>query len=250
MALDFKQQSKNPFNRKYPRNRKRFKEYKGEHLSNAKLLKGSCIGDLYSYPRVNMNRWLSKQVDRPIDKVFSDFVKEFKKTYRGDYSPEKFFYQQVDKEKEIDPYWSYGRKYYVSESGILCRYSKYSKRNLTPRVFKERRKVPKSHIDYNKRAMNEIKLENWELGPKYLGKLWATAKGYTKIMNVWIVSTDKLRGKSLLRDIPKKQRLYLEQFTPANVAGFGISYVKWVYKESLGQIPISYTFIVKLSDLQ
>lgn len=253
MALDFKQTSKKSHGKKsQPRHDKAYKAYKGRHLPVRKLMGSHYIGDWYSYVRAPIERWLYSQVDRPIDKVFSDFVKEVKKTYKGEQPPHELFYNHVDKEKDATT-WHHN-KFYVSSSGFLCRYSKYNDKKLPYTTFNRRRKPVKAHVDFNKEVLKDIKMGMTEYGPKYLGKVWAKGKGVTKIVNVWIISRDKWEGYTgLLRnnETSASTKEYLKQFTPVSVEGYGCEWMTKVPMYSPDYLTgMAYKFIAKLSDLQ
>lgn len=247
MALDFKQISrKRHGKRAQPRHTKEYKEYDGRHMPTRKLLNRKYEGS-YNYPKVNMEAWLARQLDRPINDVFSDFVKEFKKTYRGSRSPDEFFYNYVDRVKgDGNRYWP---AFYVSDSGFLCKYSKY---NRAPWKAYMRKQEVKAHVEYNKQVLKELEIKGG--GPKYLGKVWATGKGITKIVNVWLISQAKLEGHSTIFEVAnlsRSMRDYLQDFTPVSVAGYGASWTAQVPISTYGFLhPVSYKFIAKLSDLK
>lgn len=244
MALDFKQTTKKPHWKPKFRGTKWFKNLEGNHIPTRKLLHYKWVGS-DAWIRCNVNRWLHKQLDRPIDDVFSDFVKEFKKSFRGVDTPEKIFYQHVDKEKHDIK--MYGPWFYVSKGRFLCEYRDKVSRD----VYIKRRRTPQAHVDFNTEVLKDFKIEVNDYGPRYIGKLWAKAKGFTKIMSVWLVSENKLTGKSGFGGIhiSKAEMSNLESFTTAIVEGYGSVYkVKqpmYSWKETL-----NYRFIVKLSDLK
>lgn len=251
MALDFKQTSKRSHGKKgQPRHTKEYKEYDGRHMPTRKLLGSKYIGDWYNYPRVNMKAWLTRQLDRPINDVFSDFVKEFKKTYRGSQSPDEFFYCYVDRMKESGSrYWT---TFYVSDSGFLCRYSKYHRPSW--KIYNKRRQEVKAHVEYNKQILKKLEVKGE--GPKYLGKVWVTGKGVTKIVNVWLIFQAKLEGHTSslkVADLSKSMKNYLQDFTPVSVAGYGDS---WTTQAPVFSTisdflyNVTYKFIAKLSDLK
>lgn len=255
MALNFKQTARKPKYRKQPRQDKAYKEWKGRHMPTRKLIGKNYVGS-YGYVQANIERWLYSQVDRPIDKVFSDFVKEFKKSYRGDYSPSELFYDKVDRERrETVSHW--GNKFYVSESGFLCRYSKY--KNVPRETYKRRRQPNKFHKDHNVEVLKGIKIGTFEQGPKYIGKMWVRAKGVTKLLNTWLVRDLKLQGKRgyfSASNISKAEKYNLSLYTPAIVEGVGSSYMVDHYSSPIlrGLPDIyqqwTYNFIVKLSDIK
>ena len=248
MALDFKQTSKRSHGKKgQPRHTKEYKKYDGRHIPTRKLLNRKYVGDWYNYPRVSMEAWLTRQLDRPINDVFSDFVKEFKKTYKGSQSPDEFFYNYVDKMK-VSRSRYHGSTFYVSDSGFLCRYSKYHR---PPCIYNRRQEV-KAHIEYNKQILKRLEVKG--RGPKYLGKVWVTGKGVTKIVNVWLISQAKLEGLSnSLEGLSKSMKNYLQDFTPVSVAGYGDH---WTTRVPFGIgiisdfFSVTYRFIAKLSDLK
>ena len=254
MALDFKQTSHNHKigKKQQARNTKGFDNFKGKHLPTRKLFRYQYIGDEHIYVKANMHKWLLSQLNRPIDKVFSDFVKEYKRSYKGPVSPSEFFYSCVDKFKDFSQKWWKLNKFYVSSSGFLCKYSKYHPVNISYNAKYNRRQDPKTHIAYNKAALKDFEIKTNEFGPKYVGKLWAEVKGITKILNVWVVYEDKWTGKPSIFcrvNVKKEERLYLQDFTVAHIAGFGSSYS--ISKDYYG-IPetVKYLFIVKLSDIK
>lgn len=256
MALNFKQTSRKSHGKKpQPRHSKEYKAYKGRHMPTRKLMVNMWRGDYYNYVRASIERWLYSQVDRPIDKVFSDFVKEVKKTYKGDQPPSELFYNHIDKEKETKKKSKrWGNRFYVSESGFLCRYSKYA--DIPFGLFNRRRLPVKAHKDHNQEVLKEFKIGVNDYGPRYVGKLWATAKGVTKILNVWVVAQCKLDGKKGmfgLSSLTRKERENLAQYVTCTVAGFGPIYRRngsapkypWEF-----DLETTYRFVVKLSDIQ
>lgn len=254
MTLNFKKTTRKLKYKKQPRYDKAYKEWKGRHMPTRKLI-GEHYAGGYGYVQANLERWLYSQVDRPIDKVFSDFVKEFKKSYKGSYSPSEWFYTKVDKKKE-EKVTHWGNKFYVSESGFLCRYSKY--RKVPWKSYKKRIQPNKSHKDHNLEVLKGIKIGSFEQGPKYLGKMWVKAKGVTKLLNTWLVRDLKLQGRRnyfSAENISKTEKYNLSLYTPAVVEGVGNSYVFNHYSTpTLRGLPSifqawTYNFIVKLSDI-
>lgn len=251
MALDFKQTTKKPYWKPKSRGTKWFKNIEGNHMPTRKLLHYKCVGS-YAEIRCNFNRWLHKQLDRPIDDVFSDFVKEFKKSFRGANTPEEIFYQYVDKEKEKNNrrkyrYWPW---FYVSKGGFLCEY----RGKVSFDVYNKRRRAPQAHVDFNTEVLKDFEIETNDYGPRYIGKLWAKAKGFTKIMSVWLVRESKLTGKSEfggIHNVSRAERSNLESFTTVTVEGYGSVYkVKQPMYMYSWEETLNYRFIVKLSDLK
>lgn len=226
------------------------KEFKYRHCSMrtwARMGQGSRgLACSYAYVKFNLTKWLNKYVGQPVDKVYSKFVEEYNKSEHRYGSPKELFYRYIDREKgENTRYYCW---FFVSSDGTLCKYS-----NRTTYKNKWRRKQPpKSHVEFNENVLKDLKIDPNNYGPIYLGKLWATAKGITKVMNVWLVRTEKLTGRNEwggVHNVSKAERTNLEEFTTANVAGYGTLFkVKAplcaTYEE------IIYNFIVKLSDLK
>lgn len=107
-------------------------------------------------------------------------------------------------------------------------------------------------MDFNTEVLKDFKIEANDYGPRYIGKLWAKAKGFTKIMSVWLVRENKLTGKSEFGGIPnvsRAERSNLESFTTATIEGYGSVYK---VKQSMysWEETVNYRFIVKLSDLK
>lgn len=247
MALDFKQTTKKPHWKPKSRGTEWFKNIEGNHMPTRKLLHHKWVGS-YAWIRCNFNRWLHKQLDRPIDDVFSDFVKEFKKSFRGTNTPEEIFYQYVDKEKNNRKKYMYWPWFYVSKGGFLCEY----RGKVSCDVYNKRRRAPQAHVDFNTEVLKDFKIEANDYGPRYIGKLWAKARGFTKVMSVWLVRENKLTGKSEfggIHNVSKAERSNLESFTTATIEGYGSVYkVKqpmYSWEET-----VNYRFIVKLSDLK
>ena len=249
MALDFKQTTKKPHWKPKSRGTKWFKNIAGNHIPTRKLLHYKWVGS-YAWIRCNVNRWLHKQLDRPIDDVFSDFVKEFKKSFRGANTPKEIFYQYVDKEKNNRKKYNYGPWFYISKGGFLCEY----RGKVSCDVYNRRRRAPQAHVDFNTEVLKDFKIEANDYGPRYIGKLWAKAKGFTKIMSVWLVRENKLTGKSEfggIHNVSKAERSNLELFTTATVEGYGSVYkVKVEQPMYSWEETVNYRFIVKLSDLK
>lgn len=246
MALDFKQTSKRPTYRPKSRHTRAFNEFQGRHMPTRKLIGSMYTGDYNLSYWANVKRWLYKQVGRPMDKVYSDFIKEFRKSYKGSMSPKDILEWYIDEEKMN--HRVYGPRFYKSPSGILCRY----KEVINSTTYNRRREASQSHIDFNKGVLKDIKIGENETGPKYMGKLWVTAKGFTKILNVWLVLEGKWQRDPLyvsVYGLSKKERSYLEDFTIASVAGYGMTYkvpTPWDFYDN----SCVYRFIVKLSDLK
>lgn len=250
MALDFKQTTKKPCWKPKSRGTKWFKNIEGNHVPR-KLLHYKSVGS-YAWIRCNINRWLHKQLDRPIDDVFSDFVKEFKKSFRGANTPEEIFYQYVDKEKnnrkEHMYWWPW---FYVSRGGFLCEY----RGKVSCDVYNKRRRAPQAHVDFNIKVLKSLKMGEDEAGPKYVGKLWVRAKGITKVLNTWLVREIKLNnGKGLFgrNKLSEAEKYNLSLYTIANVEGIGSKYDIDQHPHNCMVFfnPFVYRFIVKLSDLK
>ena len=248
MALDFKQTTKKPHWKPKSRGTKWFRNIEGNHMPTRKLLHHKWVGS-DAWIRCNSNRWLHKQLDRPVDDVFSDFVKEFKKSFKGANTPEEIFYQYVDKEKNNNnkKKYMYGPWFYVSKGGFLCEY----RDKVSCDVYNKRRRAPQAHVDFNTKVLKDFKIGANDYGPRYIGKLWAKAKGFTKIMSVWLVRESKLTGKGGIRNVSKAERSNLESFTTAIVEGYGSVYkVKQPIYMYSWEETVTYRFIVKLSDLR
>ena len=249
MALDFKQTTKKPHWKPKSRGTKWFKNIEGNHMPTRKLLHDKWVGS-DAWIRCNLNRWLHKQLDRPIDDVFSDFVKEFKKSFRGAKTPEEIFYQCVDKEKNNRKKLYWWPRFYVSKGGFLCEYRGRVSRD----VYNKRRRAPQAHVDFNTEVLKDFKIGANDYGPRYIGKLWAKAKGFTKIMSVWLVRESKLTGKSEfggIHNVSRAERSNLESFTTATIEGYGSVYkVKQPMYMYSWEETVNYRFIVKLSDLK
>ena len=100
MALDFKQTSKRPTYKPKSRHTKAFKEFQGRHMPTRKLIGFKYTGDYNIYYQAHVERWLHKQVGRSMDKVYSDFIKEFRKSYKGSESPKDILKWYIDEEKK------------------------------------------------------------------------------------------------------------------------------------------------------
>lgn len=228
------------------------KEFKYRHCSMrtwARMGQGSRGLDCnYAYVKFNLVKWLNKYVGQPVDKVYSKFVEEYNKSEHRYGSPKELFYLHIDRKKGENTRYYGLSKFFVSSDGTLCKYP-----NRTTYKNKWRRKQPpKSHVEFNENVLKDLKIDQNNYGPIYLGKLWATAKGMTKVMNVWLVRESKLTGKSEfggIHNVSKAERSNLESFTTAIVEGYGSVYkvkqsmYSWVET-------VNYRFIVKLSDLK
>jgi hypothetical protein len=109
-------------------------------------------------------------------------------------------------------------------------------------------------VDFNTKVLKDFKIEANDYGPRYIGKLWAKAKGFTKIMSVWLVRESKLTGKSEFcgtHNVSRAERSNLESFTTATIEGYGSVYkVKVKQPMYSWEETVNYRFIVKLSDLK
>ena len=202
----------------------------------------------YAYVKFNLAKWLNKYVGQPVDKVYSKFVKEYNKSEHRYGSPKELFYLHIDREKGENTRYYGLSKFFVSSDGTLCKYP-----NRTTYKNKWRRKQPpKSHVEFNENVLKDLKIDPNNYGPIYLGKLWATAKGMTKVMNVWLIRTEKLTGRNERGGVlSKAERANLEEFTTASVAGYGTLFgVKAPSYATYKEIVYIYYFIVKLSDLK
>lgn len=82
MSVDYRLHRKNNRVNKYLRNSKKQKDLDCSHLPMR-----FARGWKYCHPKTYhaIDRWLTSQVGRPIDKVFSEFCKEYK--WNNRYSP-------------------------------------------------------------------------------------------------------------------------------------------------------------------
>jgi hypothetical protein len=108
-------------------------------------------------------------------------------------------------------------------------------------------------VDFNTEVLKDFKIEANDYGPRYIGKLWAKAKGFTKIMSVWLVRESKLTRPEFggIRNVSRAERSNLESFTTVTVEGYGSVYKIKVEHPMYGwEETLNYRFIVKLSDLK
>lgn len=125
--------------KKFPRNKIL---HRGDEKS-AYWFKNNWIDDNYSYFKGDLNKFLMSNVGRPVDKVFSEFLKRCRRGTEK-YNLRKWFYDMFEEKSDID----YHGGFYIT-SGIL----NYKKRTEKPKL-----RSYVSIVDYNRQIMPDIVL--------------------------------------------------------------------------------------------
>ena len=235
------------------RGTKRLKNFEGTHYNTYKLVKTYYAP--YKYPKANMEGWLHSKVGKPIDKVYSEFLKQWRDTYNGRMSPREYFDTFVSKSKEEALSYRCNHEFYVS-NGIL---NQLKHKRDWRRPWRSKKDWGRKQLAYNKVHFPE--LTTTDNGPVFLGKFWVKALSRKIFTNVWLVSVSKFQeAKGMVRKvtIPSEQKSFLEDFVKATVAG--INEYRAVIPDTLwqlipGVIPMppkykDYYYTVKLSDIK
>lgn len=123
--------------KKFPRNKIL---HRGDEKS-AYWFKNNCIDDNYRYFKGDLDKFLMSNVGRPVDKVFSEFLKRCRRGTEK-YNLRKWFYDMFEEKSDID----YHGGFYIT-NGIL----NYKKRTEKPKLM--------SYVsirDYNMQIMPDI----------------------------------------------------------------------------------------------
>ena len=160
---------------RFPRGAKVLKNYEGTHLPMGKPF-GWWKG--YTVTAEKMKRFLLSNVGRPVDKVYSEFLKRCDKNI---FDPEHTFYKYIERKEDI-PYWG---GFYVT-NGIL-NYKKRKKPakyvpNPTYKEFNAKNMPPKDDL---------ISLCDKTYGVRdavYLGQFYVaeTPRGGCKLKSVFL----------------------------------------------------------------
>lgn len=123
--------------KKFPRNKIL---HRGDEKS-AYWFKNNWIDDNYIYFKGDLDKFLMSNVGRPVDKVFSEFLKRCRRGTEK-YNLRKWFYDMFEEKSDID----YHGGFYIT-SGIL----NYKKRTEKPKL-----RSYGSIVDYNRQIMPDI----------------------------------------------------------------------------------------------
>lgn len=123
--------------KKFPRNKIL---HRGDEKS-AYWFKNNWIDDNYIYFKGDLDKFLMSNVGKPVDKVFSEFLKRCRRGTEK-YNLRKWFYDMFEEKSDID----YHGGFYIT-SGIL----NYKKRTEKPKL-----RSYVSVVDYNRQIMPDI----------------------------------------------------------------------------------------------
>lgn len=161
VTIEYKKQGNGKKSRswtKYPRGKKVLKNFEGTHISMGMFYYKELI-----YHKGDLKRFLISNAGRPVDKVFSEYLKRCDSSI---YDAKKYFYEYIDEKDKINP--EYGG-FYVS-NGIL----NYVKRrnvkkepNWESTTLKNKNAMPPEYKLL--KILNEAKALN---EPIYLGKFY------------------------------------------------------------------------------
>lgn len=216
--------------------------------------KGGDWGTTMPYPSYisykKVNKFLMKRIGKPVDKVFSEFLKEAKK-YSYNENLENLFYRFLDYEEDKMKYGK-ANGFYVS-NGILNFKNDYSKKD----------KEPKNLIKYNNENWDESAFDKFkslsDTGPTLVGKFWTKIKGQYMLLPVYVIFSDKWdNGKGYSNFLYPRRKMprleYLKEFTKCGVLGKGYCYYFYEYLDKTlgGNISRGYYFyyIVRVSDIE
>lgn len=193
-----------------------------------------------------IQRFLKARIGKPVNDVFSEFVKEVKKhTRRG--SIEEIFYSFFHNEN-INERW--GQGFYLDE-GII----RYKKREpIKPMESAKQAEYNRGTI--SKDVLKEVNSEwiNFR-GPKLLGKLWVSVKGNVMLLPVYIVDTYKfdnryMENPDVFRFYTRKSLEYLQGFTLCYIVGIGSMYSFQRIHSPYSDTTQHFYYIVNISDVE
>ena len=246
--LDFRNRQSKTWKPK-SRGTKKFKNFEGTHSSSRRLVKDYYVSG--AWVRANMRKWLHTKVGKPVDMVYSEFLKDWKESYKGSYSPREYFDSYVYHSKEELCKYSYYHRYgefYIS-NGIL--------NEAKPRPWQHPSKTEwgRKQIAYNKAHFPKLTFD--KDGPVFLGKFWVVtwyAPHHKAFVNVWLISYTKFGlddgWMPDKKDLSRKEKSFLEDFVRVSVAGV----YEYTHKEprflDASYLDKHYCYIARLSDIQ
>lgn len=193
-----------------------------------------------------IQRFLKARIGKPVNDVFSEFVKEMKKhTRRG--SIEEIFYSFFHNENINERWW---QGFYLDE-GII----RYKKREpIKPMESAKQAEYNRGTI--SKDVLKEVNSEwiNFR-GPKLLGKLWVSVKGNVMLLPVYIVDTYKfdnryMENPDVFRFYTRKSLEYLQGFTLCYIVGIGSMYSFQRIHSPYSDTTQHFYYIVNISDVE
>lgn len=188
-----------------------------------------------------VEKFLMSRLGRPVDKIFSEFVKEAKKHNLKRPIKDLFF-------NTLRRYDNYGYGFYIS-NGIL---------NFRKRHLEE--KIPKKFLKYNKQKYIHAKrvIENWLIkGPMSIGRMWVKVRGNYMLLPVSVIIADKWEAKDRTCRIDQynyEDLQQLNEYVECDVLGYGtvtvdkLSYTSPFSFGGCSLVPIVH--IVRLWDIE
>lgn len=164
---------------KFPRGAKVLKNYEGTHLPMRKLF-GWEEG--YMVTAEKMKRFLLSNVGRPVDKVYSEFLKRCDKTITN---PKETFFEWIKKKDELD-YWG---GFYIT-NGIL-NYKK--KRKTIKRKFISYESLNKEILPHKEEILKACRKAKEAQGPVLLGRFYVYDRDYSynsRLKTIYVIPKD------------------------------------------------------------